>query len=251
MGTNNLGAELDGDTADAADVNQYRDALIGDIVPRNTSGNPEANAGEAGTSTYPFERINVTTGGLFPGALLLFHDFGGALTPAQGYMKCNGDIVNETNYDAIHGAGSWAAHIVSSPLSGKHLPDWNNKYAVGSDTTPDDGSSAISPVGNANHQVNLQHNHSIPGHNHRWYIPQGSSDDNIFDSSGTQHDIANAGRTGLAISVGSGGGLANSNNTMSALYTSNAGSGNTGNAGSTTQNIQPESQKAQYWIRII
>lgn len=50
MGSNSLTPENDGNTADASDVNQYRDALIEDHVPRNSSGVPTDEAGSLGTS---------------------------------------------------------------------------------------------------------------------------------------------------------------------------------------------------------
>lgn len=50
MGTNNLNADSDGNIADAADVNQYRTALNGDLVPRNSSGVATDEAGSIGTA---------------------------------------------------------------------------------------------------------------------------------------------------------------------------------------------------------
>jgi hypothetical protein len=179
------------------------------------------------------------------------HTFNGAVTPGQGWFPCDGSIINEANYNAIHGAGSWAEYIGTSILDGKYSPSMNNKYLVGASSTAQDGSSAITSVGNSSHQVDLQHTHTTPNHNHRWYIPQGSSDDNIFDVNGTQRDISEASRTGLGIDVISGAGLSNSAATTSALYTGNEGAGTTGNGGSTTQSVQPESVQAVYYIRII
>lgn len=57
MGSNNLTARSDGQTVQADDVNQYRNADIGDIVPRNTSGSPEASAGSLGTSDLPWASL--------------------------------------------------------------------------------------------------------------------------------------------------------------------------------------------------
>lgn len=55
MGTNTLVTKSNGDTIINTDPNQYKDALVGDIVPRATSGAPTAEAGDVGTSTYPFD----------------------------------------------------------------------------------------------------------------------------------------------------------------------------------------------------
>jgi microcystin-dependent protein len=47
--------------ASSEHVNQYKTALVGDIVPRNNSGQPESNAGNLGTNNYPFNQLHVKT----------------------------------------------------------------------------------------------------------------------------------------------------------------------------------------------
>lgn len=64
MGTNTIASNTDGDVADAADVEQYKDALKGDIVPRNNSGIVQDIFGSIGSSVYRFlsayvSRINL------------------------------------------------------------------------------------------------------------------------------------------------------------------------------------------------
>jgi len=59
MGTNNLVTKSNGEVINVTDPNQYKEALIGDIVPRNASGVPEAGAGDAGTSSYPFSSVYI------------------------------------------------------------------------------------------------------------------------------------------------------------------------------------------------
>jgi len=243
MGTGSFTDQNDGEVADAVDVQQLIDAGKGDLVPRNSSGVATADAGECGTSTYPFKRANITTGYFVPGDMKF------------GWMKCNGDVVNETNYDAIHGAGSWAEYVVSSPLSGKNLPDCNDKYLVGSNTTTQDGTSAISSEGNTSHQVNLSHTHSTPDHNHQWYIPKSPTlDDESFLQSGASSDIISNTKStpGAAIgSIFSGNGIALEGAPTFPLFTSKESAGTTGSNLSSTQSIKPESHAAQVWIRII
>jgi hypothetical protein len=50
MGSGSLTTETDGDTASASDVNQYKSALLEDIVPRNSSGVATDQSGSLGTS---------------------------------------------------------------------------------------------------------------------------------------------------------------------------------------------------------
>ena len=50
MADNNLQSRADGDVAAADDVNQYRTAFVGDVVPRNSSGVKTDLAGNLGTS---------------------------------------------------------------------------------------------------------------------------------------------------------------------------------------------------------
>lgn len=57
MGTNSLAARADGQTVQSDDVNQYRNALIGDAVPRNSAGSPESSQGSLGTASLPWSSI--------------------------------------------------------------------------------------------------------------------------------------------------------------------------------------------------
>ena len=57
MGTNNLSTKSNGETINAADPNQYKEALSGDLVPRNSSGVPTNEAGALGTDTYEWETV--------------------------------------------------------------------------------------------------------------------------------------------------------------------------------------------------
>ncbi len=243
MGTNTIPARTDSTTIFAAHVNAFRTALNGDYVPRNVSGVAENEAGSLGTPTLRWLRSHVRTGHFFTGQVIQFHDFGGALTPGQGWMKCNGDIVNLANYDALHGAGSWVQFIGTSPIDLKNLPDFNNRYAIGNNATAQDGSSPITKVGNTAHQVDLTHSHTVNAHNHRWvdsvstgtnsFTSSGGGSSTTFDSSGSVIDM-----NGIVGTVNVDG------------FTENDSPG-TDTALSATQNIQPESIEIQFWMRII
>lgn len=101
------------------------------------------------------------------GAIQLFHTYNGLLSLPRGWMICNGDVVNETNYEAIHGASSYTEDgVASSLLLTKNLPDMTNLFAVGSATTTQDGSSAITTVGNTDNEVDINHSHTATGTSH-------------------------------------------------------------------------------------
>ena len=255
MGTGSFTDQNDGEVADAVDVQQLIDAGKGDLVPRNSSGVATANAGDLGTSTYPFKKAHITTGFFCAGMIMPIHDFNGTITPGQGWMKCDGSIINETNYDAIHGAGSWDTFIGSSALDGKYTPNMNNKYLVGVTNTTQTGASALTSVGNASHASSAaSHSHSLPNHNHIWYGSTGDSatDDATYDSNSSSSNITATSKTGGEyIQVGSGAGLGLKNDDGNNLYTSiDIGQSNTGLA-SPAVNVQPESIQVEYWIRII
>ncbi len=250
MGIANIPSATDGTPIPASDHNAIANALKGDLVPRNSSGNATANAGNLGTNTFPFTSAKITVGYLFPGCVTLFHDYNGLLTPGQGWMKLNGDIVNEANYDALHGAGSWDLYIVSSPLDGKYLPNMANRYPVGTAATTQAGTVAITKVGNTNHQVALpSHSHTGPSHNHKWYeSAAGASNDTSFSSSGTSQNLGPIARAlnedHIKFSTAAEDGVRDS-------WTSNDGTGNTGSSVSATISHQPDSMEFEYWMRIV
>lgn len=195
--------------------------------------------------------VTKPTGGGGSGALVgevkEFHTFGGTLPIPSGYMIANGDVVNETNYDAIHGAGAYAADgVASSLLLNKNLPDMIGKYAVGAAATVQDGTSAITSVGNAGNQVNLNHTHSGPNHNHAWMVSQFIGNNTTYDAAGNSFD------PGQYNFAGGGGStsLDIGKSPATTYYTNNA-SGTTGDALSTTQSIQPESIEVIKIIKVI
>lgn len=254
MGTGPLNTAVDGTPIPAADNNALVAALKQDLVPRNNSAVAEANAGNLGTNTYPWDRANISTGYFVCGDVKMFNDYNGLLSPGHGWMKMNGDIVNEANYDAIHGAGAWDEFIGSSPLDGKYLPNMNDKVPVGKADTDQAGGVAITFEGNANHQVSSSnHTHTGPSHNHMWHKETGiggTSPNQTFDASGNlRNDSSNAAKSGGVAYL-----AANVNTTPSYgndAYTSKDGTGNTGAAGGETLNIKPHSCAFEFWMRII
>lgn len=256
MGTGNLTDQNDGEVADAADVNQIISATKTDIVPRNASGFPTANAGSIGTTAYPFKSANITTGSFFTGMIMPMIDYNGAISPGQGWFPCSGAIINSTNYDAIHGAGSWTTYIGSSDLDGLYAPNINNnKYIVGSTTTTDDGTTAITTTGNTSHSSPVSaHTHSITSHVHAWAAGNSQTDDMLYyDVSGNETPFGTSpgtkSNTYYALNSEQSGGTTQFENAT--LYTSSNGGGNTGSDGSHNVNVQPESYKVQYFIRIV
>lgn len=254
MGTGSFTNQNDGEVAEAAAVQQVIDSLKGDLVPRNASGVATANAGEVGTETYPMKKANVTTGYLFAGLILPMHTYNGLLTPGQGWYPCDGTIINETNYDAIHGAGSWDEFIVSSLLDGKYTANLSAKYLTGASTTSQTGVGAFTYVGNASNNNNAPtHTHSSPVHNHTFTSNTGTGNFIVWSSAGTQLNIngefANPGGGNYGISVVNTGNRLASN--FSAVYTSNNSSSNTGSGGGLSMSIRPHSFEVIYYIRIV
>lgn len=199
--------------------NIFQQILGGDILPRAADGNTLNEAGNLGDDSHAWLKAFIQSGYWAPGDVKLHHSFQGAISPGQGWMKCNGQQVNQTNYDAQHGTGSWAKYVGSSPLLNKYLPLMQGRYPVGTNLTTQDGSASLTPVGNTNHQVNLSHSHTVNSHSHSL-----STTVAISDASGIP--VANGSSTG-ASSPGTSGAL------------------------SSTQSVQPESIEFEYYMRII
>lgn len=187
------------------------------------------------------------------GDMKQFHSYNGLLSPGQGWMLCDGRQITETNYNTEHGAGSYATFIsplINGSLVNKFLPAMDNKFAVGKNSTPQDGSIALTFEGNASHEVNLSHSHTVNSHNHQWYDknPGTAAAATTFDASGSGITI------GTAISPGGVAILASALGTdvdlVGASYTSNSSPG-TNSGGSATQNIKPESLAVSYYMRIV
>lgn len=200
----------------------------------------------------------------FVGEIRMFHTYNGAVSIPRGWMICQSEIINQTTYDTQHGSGAYDTDgIVNSPLLGKYLPSFFNRYPVGKFSTSQSGSSAITPVGNTSNQVDLSHTHTVdahthtgPSHIHQWYAYNGStSNAHSFDNTGVADTITSGAVTsGTHIAAVSGSGTA----VAESLYTASSGTGNTGSAspatnsaGSATTDIQPDSIEVVFIMKVV
>jgi hypothetical protein len=276
MASNTLVTKNDGDIISANDPNQYKTAMGGNITPRNSNGEATANAGDLGSSSLPFRRAEISCGYFFCGMIIPFHPYGGQNPLGQGWFPCWGEIINETNYNAIHGAGSWEAFIGSSPLEGRYSPAL--KDTSGSGVRPvflgansddnlnslvntyylEDGSSPFTLVGATNNEVDpVSHVHAMAEHNHQWYVhvANASTNDQVFNSGGTAVNAStftkNNGVSGVQY-VAPG---VNPTTLGQNAYTTgiNGGLPNTGGANFAggKNNVTPRTFTAIYIIRII
>ncbi len=105
MGSDNLRTAADGETIPATDVNQYKSALAGDMVPRNSSGIATASAGNLGSATYPYENIYLSgeiklgSGNFIPTGFVGQTIFATAPT---GWLLANGDTIGDIGSGATH-----------------------------------------------------------------------------------------------------------------------------------------------------
>lgn len=170
----------------------------------------------------------------------LHHTFNGAAPVGRGYMICNGDIINSTNYDAIHGSGAYTRdNVASSPLIGKYLPNMVDKFAVGAAATAQTGGSAITSVGLTGHTL------ITATHSHKWLntVASAAASDQSYDSAGTATNFSNTGYLKNAgtwsVALNNAGGTRSPN----IEYTDKAGS--------LSQSIKPESIEMLYIIKVI
>lgn len=178
------------------------------------------------------------------GEVKMFHTFNGTLSVPRGWMICNGDQVVEAAYNAIHGAGAYAADgIASSTILNKHLPNATSKYPVGVVATTQSGASAITYVGNTSNQINIQHNHS---HNHRWYLKDAGGDDETYNASGTAVDLTE-GSAGSALDAAIAIVGKDQVHLDANAYTDDDAT----SALSATQSIQPHSFEVIYIMKVI
>lgn len=253
MGTNTIPTAADGTAIPASDHNSVQEAMANDIVPRNTSGVPTANQGDLGTSTYPFKGAEITTGYFFAGQIMPMHTFNGLLSPGHGWMKCDGRVVNETNYNAEHGAGTWATYVGSSPITSRNLPDLTGeKYLQGVASTTDDGTVAMPIYGNSTNEISVgDHSHFMGQHNHQWYVGRdATTDDQTYNSGGSAVTVpAGTAKTGggavhIPRNNGTGTGVGDS-------FTSDSGGSTlTGLGGTFTRSIRPASIRVVFYMRI-
>lgn len=256
MGTDTIAARTDGTTILATHPNVIRSALCGDLVPRNASGIATALAGSLGSTTYPFLKASIASGGWILGDIKMHHTYNGAAPIGHGWMLCDGRQITEALYNTEHGASTFATYVGSTALLNKYLPNFTSKYPVGKATTPQDGSIAITFVGNASSTINIQHTHTMTPHNHQWlsHLTGGSAEDKMYNAVGTiqsvpTHTAGSIGNgiqavaaTGSELLIGPGGGADVGTSLTTSAMDSQL---------SSVQNIQPHSVEVQYFMRIV
>lgn len=249
MGDNTLTTQSDGTVIDSSDINQYKTALVGDLLPRNASGAVEDGAGSIGSSSYKVKRANVEVGYFGPGNIIDHHTYNGVVPIPAGWYPCDNTIINEANYNSVHGAGKWASDIVSSLLDGLYAPDLVGNYTVGAATTVQSGSTALTTVGNSGNQIDIAHTHTQPSHVHRWYDDNGAATNaQSYESDGGAVDLTSSSPSTAGVQIAS---TAGSGDYLSADYYTDSQNPAIGSSLSATQSIQPESIEVIKIIRII
>jgi len=232
--------------------NIFKTVLIGDLIPRDSAGVAGTEEGSLGDSSNDWLRAHIRTGYFNIGDIMPHHTYNGAAPIGQGWMQCDGRLINEANYNTEHSATDWDTYVVSSALDGKRLPDLTgNVFPVGVTNTTEDGSSPLTQTGNASNQINLQHSHTVTAHNHIWYQHNEDSTqaDGTYDSGGSLVSVGGGTvKTTNGIHVATT--TTNATPLLSDSWTTNE-SPTTNNALSTTQNIQPRSEQVIYIMRVI
>ena len=191
----------------------------------------------------------------FIGETKMMHTFNGLISMPRGWLGCiSGSEVTETKYDIVHGSGAYVADGISlSPLNGLWLPDMVDRYAIGANETTNDGTAQMAAVGNVSHEVDIEHTHTSPTHNHKWYESNnGSTDDQTYTSTGGLQDAYVAGTVPENQSQLS---TADFDSTLAYKslpdsYTNKVASTVDG-GGNTSLSIKPESHEFMYIMRII
>lgn len=154
------------DTTSSQDhFNNIQQALCGDLLPRDSSGDAADLEGDLGTEAYPWLKMHVKTGHLAHGFIVPFYDYNGLLPIPHGYMVCNGDTITRENYNIQHRTGVndttdyWATYVIASELENLYLPNTDEKFLSGTASSSADGTAPHGQVGATDSLINLQHNH--------------------------------------------------------------------------------------------
>lgn len=190
------------------------------------------------------------------GEIRMFHDLGGIIPIPRGWMKLDGSRVDQANYEALHGPGTWIEDDVSSsPIAARYLLNSIEKYAVGNSVTTQDG---VAPtwvyVGNVNNQINLAHTHTY-NHWHLWLsrgLPNAT-----YDSAGASTGFNNGGSSTSGVGTSHLVDIPPHQifNSDRSHYTDrrNAGTGAAvfNDTGTDSTSIQPHSFEIIYIIRVV
>lgn len=233
MGTQRLPTRTNGQIIDESWFNAITRLLLDYVVPRNSAdGSTLDLAGSLGTPVLRWVKAFVSEGHWSVGDYKMHHSYNGAVGPGEGWMLCDGRVISEANYDTEHGAGSWDTYIGTSPLDGKYLPDFDDRYFLGKATTTQDGSGAITAVGNLNSRLDMTHIHKAFESN------AANTNDQVWDSAGSlvtmSKAAAKSGATTHYLADDSGGAdMYTQDNTAAGI------------------DIRPDSIEVQIYMRII
>lgn len=240
------------------------EALEVNLVPRNASSVVTNNGGTLGEAALAWKRAYISAGYWDVGDIKAHHSYNGAAPVGQGWFKCDGSVINEANYNTLHGAGSWAIYVGSSVLDGKYSPDLMSKYLTFAATTTQTGSSAITSVGSSGNTVNLAHGHShahtVDAHRHQWLNSNGTNNnDQTYDTAGDPIVLPTVSKTTaftityMTPPVVTGAATVNTfgDSYTSSQLASTSTSTDATTSLSTTQTIRPESIETIPYIRII
>lgn len=241
MGANTPATRANGTppNIDATWFNDLLDAIALGMVPRVlATGVPTNSAGNLGTASLSWTRLYAEAD-FSVGDLKLHHSYNGAAIAGDGWMLCDGRQVNQSNYDAEHGAGTWNSYIGSSSLQDKFLPSFPGRYMAGVAVTTQDGTLPINGIGNPLHAANFTHVH-------KWYTQTGGSGLNSsFGPTGSARTLvtpSGSGSAGLVFNT-SASGIPNNFYLTGDYYTAPAGD--------MARNVQPDSIEYLVYMKII
>lgn len=174
MGTNNIPQAVPNTVIPASDHNSLRSAMVGDHVPRNTSGNPQDEIGSLGQSSFRWlfgyvknlfvgtaaqnislegngTDLDIKVGGTVRAKIYQSVNFlpSGMITPwagdtsVEGWLICHGQEVSRTTYAELYavvgnrfGEGNGTTTF--------HVPDFRGRFLRGrTDTTSRDPDAGL------------------------------------------------------------------------------------------------------------
>ena len=243
MGSESLPTRADSQTIDQNWFNTIKSILAVDLFPRTISGVVTTLVGSLGSATFQWLNIysrkaEIDTGYWNAGDIKSHLTYNNLVPVGQGWMLCNGQIINETNYNSTHGAGSWATYIGTSLLDGKYTPDMDERYLRGEGTTSQTGVGAYTYQGNAGNTIDIQHSHG-----------SGTFTALIDDTANMKWKMTTGNTAWQATHIQTITGY--SSDSTSGLTDGVDIQGSSSAAGSLTQSISPDSLDVQFWIRII
>lgn len=202
--------------------------------------------------TYGFKCATIPSSATI-GEIKEMHTFNGLIPIPRGWMVLDGDIVNEANYDAIHGAGAYVADgVATSSILNRNLPNMIGKYSVAVAATSQDGTAPITSVGNISNQTDLSHTHNGSNHVHQVVNYTANANDTYYNASGNLFTPARS----TTFQSGFFGFEVNEKGNLypyyvEDLFTSASGASATSSSLSATQDIQPESIEVIKIMKVI